>query len=276
VRRRAQHGRVDSLKGVGWTGLVTLYLRASDARSEHPILGDQRAGQALERLRADGVDVTSRRLRATAGDRFLTALRAATIDRWLGEALEPGVPVLHLGCGLDTRAWRVGGWGRWIDVDTPQVVALRHRLYPEPLPGYELVAASVTDPRWLAERAGERVVVVAEGLFMYLAADDVRGLLNRLTSRFAHGRLIFDVAAPWIVRTSRRMPSAYSEFGMRWAPRGPQDVLDLAPDLRFVGAVDGLNPALRRGQVLPRRFSAVFDLFHRLQPHSLTVTRWEF
>lgn len=206
---------------------------------------------ALERPQSDGVDVTCRRLRATAGDRFPTALRAATIDRRLREALEPGVPVLHLGCGLDTRAWRIQGWNRWIDVDTPQVVSLRHRLYPDTPPGYELVAASVTDPQWLAELSDERVVVVAEGLLMYLSAEDVRALLHRLTSRFSQGRLVFDVAAAWVVRTSRRMPSAYSEFGMCWAPRGPQDVLDLAPELRFVAAVDGLDPALRRGHVLP-------------------------
>jgi O-methyltransferase involved in polyketide biosynthesis len=118
--------------------------------------------------------------------------------------------------------------------------------------------------------------VVAEGLSMYLGAEQVRTLLGRLTSRFAHGRLVLDVAAPWVVATSRRMPGRYRALGMRWAPRGPDDVLDLAPDLRFVGGLDLLSPRVLRGAGLSPVHRAALDAVGRFLPSSMTVTRWEF
>ena len=40
--------------------------------------------------------------------------------------------VLHLGCGLDTRVYRVNPAStvRWYDFDLPDVIELRRRLFP--------------------------------------------------------------------------------------------------------------------------------------------------
>ena len=74
--------------------------------------------------------------------------------------------VLHLGCGLDSRVFRIDppATVRWYDVDLPDVIDLRRRLYPE-RHDYELIATSVTDLRWLDGIPADRpVLVVAEGL----------------------------------------------------------------------------------------------------------------
>ncbi|WP_220449281.1 class I SAM-dependent methyltransferase [Nonomuraea longispora] len=68
------------------------------------------------------------------GDAVTVAMRARHLDDWTRDFLaeHPAAIVLHLGCGMDTRAHRVGpGPGvHWYDVDFPEVIDLRERLYP--------------------------------------------------------------------------------------------------------------------------------------------------
>ncbi|MEV4171107.1 class I SAM-dependent methyltransferase [Nonomuraea sp. NPDC049709] len=100
------------------------------------------------------------------------ALRARFIDRWAGEFLDarPGATVLHLGCGLDTRVHRMDPPPsvRWYDVDYPEVIELRGRLFPGRA-GCATIGSSVTDLAWLERVPGDApALVVAEGLLYYL------------------------------------------------------------------------------------------------------------
>ncbi|CCV05358.1 Tetracenomycin polyketide synthesis O-methyltransferase tcmP (fragment) [Mesorhizobium metallidurans STM 2683] len=65
--------------------------------------------------------------------------------------------MLHLGCGLDTRIFRVDPpqGVEWFDVDYPEVIELRRKLYPS-RDHYHRVASSVTEPDWPAEVPGNR------------------------------------------------------------------------------------------------------------------------
>ncbi len=78
--------------------------------------------------------------------------------------------VLPLGCGLDTLVYRInpGPRVRRFDMDLPDVIALRQQLYPE-REGYRRIGAAVTDLTWLDGIPGDTpVLVIAEGLVMYL------------------------------------------------------------------------------------------------------------
>ena len=60
---------------VEWTNLVTLYLRAHESRSRRPILGDQAAAEAVDRI-----DYDFNRMQRTmvpASNQYLVALRAS-------------------------------------------------------------------------------------------------------------------------------------------------------------------------------------------------------
>ena len=74
--------------------------------------------------------------------------------------------MLHVGCGLDARVYRLdpGAGVRWYDVDYPEVIGLRERVYPAGA-NYRMLSASVTDPSWLAEIPADRpVLFLGEGL----------------------------------------------------------------------------------------------------------------
>lgn len=92
------------LHGAAETLLATLYGRAIDARSPHPVLGDRTAAEVLEKI-----DYDFRRLGLAHSSAIGVALRARYLDRWTRDFLaeHPGATVLHLGCGLDSRVQRI-------------------------------------------------------------------------------------------------------------------------------------------------------------------------
>lgn len=181
-----------TLTGAPETLLATLYGRALDSRAPRSVLHDETAARAVERI-----DYDFRRTGMTATTAAGVALRGRQLDTWTREFLDahPDATVLHLACGLDTRAQRLapGPSVRWIDLDHPDVVALRERLLPPPPGDYRLVGASVTDDGWLDSVPADRpTVAVFEGLTMYLRKEDGRRLVERITGRFPGGQLLFD------------------------------------------------------------------------------------
>jgi O-methyltransferase involved in polyketide biosynthesis len=203
-------------KSVEWTGLCMLYLRACESRVPHPILGDHFAAQDVARI-----DYDFRRIHRyvrPATNQFMVALRSAQFDAWTTDYLNghPDTVVLHLGCGLHSRAFRIAvpEGVRWFDVDLPQVIALRRRLYSES-GTYRMIGSSVTDPGWLDELpAGGSVLIVAEGLLMYLTAAEVTELLHRLLDRFDTGELQADLLSKLGPRLSK-VTSGIIKWGTR-------------------------------------------------------------
>jgi len=235
-----------ALTGAAATLLGTLHARALDARSAHPVLGDRTAVEAVARL-----DYDFGRLRVRPSDAIGVAIRAKLLDRWTREflAAHPAATVLHLGCGLDTRAERVdpGPDVRWFDVDQPEVIALRERLYAA-RPGHRAIGASVTDPSWLGEVPRDRpALVVAEGLTMYLPAAEGPPLLRRLVGHLGRGQLAFDSYSPLGVRLQRFIP-LLRRTGARlsWGIADPAALPRAVPGLRVVSVLrpfDAPDPA---------------------------------
>lgn len=213
------------------TLVIPLYAKALDFRSRRSILHDARADEIVR-----AVDYDFERLRSRGNIRVLAA-RARQFDEWAREFLgrQPRSTVLNLGCGLDARIERLGppASALWYDLDLPAVIELRRRFFPE-RDGYRMLAASITDPTCLDRIPADRpVLAIADGVFEYLAESDVRAFVGRLTSRFAHGEVLFDVMNSFAVRMGNERLSGRSEARLRWA----------VDDLR---GLDGLNPRWRR------------------------------
>jgi O-methyltransferase involved in polyketide biosynthesis len=189
---------------VEWTMLCMLYLRACESRLAHPILGDHFAARDVARIDYDFRRIHRRVFPAL--NQFGVALRGVQFDAWITDYLNghPDAVVLHLGCGVHSRPFRlaVPDRVRWFDVDLPRVIALRRQLYSES-ETYRMVGSSVTDPGWRDELpTGGPVLVVAEGLLMYLSPADITELLHRLVDRFDTGELLADFLSNWSPRLS--------------------------------------------------------------------------
>lgn len=225
--------RVD-LSGAPQTMLATFYAKALDARLPSPILGDRMAAGI-----ADRIDYDWSKTAITAANSPSVTTRSAHFDRWVGQflAVHPEATVLHLGCGLDGRFFRLepGPGVEWYDVDYPEVTQLRAQLYPD-RDRYHLVAASVTDPAWLQDiPADQPMLMIGEGLTMYLTEQDGVALLRRIVDRFDSGELQFDafdtlgIMSQWMNAVVRR-----SGATLHWAIDKPDDILRAVPGTRLL------------------------------------------
>jgi O-methyltransferase involved in polyketide biosynthesis len=234
-----------TLTGAPETMLATLYGRALDSRSPKSVLHDHAAAEAVKRI-----DYDFRKAGINKGTAVSVALRAKLLDDWTREflAAHPSATVLHLACGLDTRAQRLatGEPVRWVDVDYPDVIGLRERLLTPPDGDYRMVPSSVTDEEWLTEIPADRpTVAVFEGLSMYLTEDQARHLIQRIVSRFPSGQLLFDVYGTAGIRMQKaikaiRNANATLHWGVddpgvieAWHPR--LHCLDALPSIRMPG-----------------------------------------
>jgi len=213
------------------TLLITLYAKAQPG---NPLLFDPTAQDILSR-----VDYDFARLRVPYKTVVLICQRAKKLDivtrDFLGE--HPGGVVLQLGCGLDSRFLRVDdGRVNWYDLDMPPVVELRQQFFTES-ERYHMIAASVTDLQWVDTVAsgGRPVLVVAEGLLMYLEEADVRRLVLRLHETFPGCRLIADVFSRQTARSAANHPSLkYTGATIGWGIDDPCELEAWAPGLRLV------------------------------------------
>jgi O-methyltransferase involved in polyketide biosynthesis len=223
------------LTNVQKTLLITLYAKAMDYRCANPILRDARADEMVRKIDYDFTKLNS------WGNDNLIVVRAKQYDDWIQEFIRDNQScvVLNLGCGLDARVTRIDPPAtlRWFDVDFPDVIQLRKNFYAD-RPGYRMIASSITDPAWLAEiPAGQPVLVIAEGVLEYLAAEEVKTLLNRLADRFSHGAMAFDVMNSFAIQSAKSAAKEPTAGLHRW------EVNDLRE-------VDALDPRLKRDRAI--------------------------
>jgi O-methyltransferase involved in polyketide biosynthesis len=222
------------------TMLMTLSGRATQSQWEHPILRDPWAEEAMQHIDYDLskhlTGVSSWRIWRNIGPAII-ATRAATFDlltnRYLAD--HPNATVLQVGCGMDSRIFRVNPPAsvQWYDVDYPDVIDLRRQLFPE-RDDYHLIGASLDDLRWLDGVPRDRPgLLIAEGVLQYLSETEVKALLNAVVAHFPSGQMIFDIGNPWIVK---RAGSNVGGTGAtyKWGLDDPQDIKQLEPKLELI------------------------------------------
>lgn len=249
------------------TLLIPLYAKATESERPNPIFVDPKAQEILRR-----VDYDFARLKIPRKTAITLCIRANKLDAYTRQFLfeHPGGVVVHLGCGLDSRYLRVEHEGaEWYDLDLPPVIDLRRKFYAE-APGYHMLASSVTDLAWtdaVASR-GRPVLVLAEGLLMYLTEADVKGLIRKLVEAFSSCDLACDVYSEATARRAKNI-QALKQTGavIRWGIDDAKAIELWSPGIRlreewyFTQAkeVDKLGPGYR----LAFRLAGLFSMANK-------------
>jgi O-methyltransferase involved in polyketide biosynthesis len=143
--------------------------------------------------------------------------------------------VLQVGCGMDSRAFRVDPPAsvQWFDVDYPDVIDLRRQLFPE-RDAYHMIGAPLEDLRWLDDVPRDRPgLLVAEGVLHYLSEAEVKALLNAVVAHFPGGQMIFDICNSMIVkRAGANVGGTGATY--KWGLDDPQDIQQLEPKLELI------------------------------------------
>ncbi|MFI5234133.1 MAG: class I SAM-dependent methyltransferase [Gemmatimonadales bacterium] len=122
--------------------------------------------------------------------------------------------VLNLAAGLDSRPWRLAlpPELHWIDVDLPAILDYKITALKAETPHchYEAIAADLTDSdvrRQLIDRvsaAHQRVLVVTEGLLIYLTPTQVADLARALHTPASFHWWLTDLASPRLLQMLSR------------------------------------------------------------------------
>jgi O-methyltransferase involved in polyketide biosynthesis len=269
------------LSGVPETTLLTLYYRAREAASAFSVLDDPKA---VELLAAIDFDFVGRFGQARPVFGRYIGLRAAAIDAQVRQfmAAFPGATVVALGEGLETQFWRVDdGRVRWFTVELPETAAVRAALLPADPPRRRMFAGSALEPEWLEALGADpanHVMVVAQGLLMYLPPEQVRALITRCAAAFPGGAMIFDTMplrlTAFTTSGRGRRPGGYQPPPMPWGVTPGQ----LVEELRLepaVGRVRLVDPPVA-GDPATRSVLTIRRLLPGLRRHGPSVVRIDF
>ena len=162
--------------------------------------------------------------------------RTLVLDRlarsWLAQ--HPGAVVVNLACGLDTRCCRVDGYAHWYDLDLPETIAVRERLLPEHGAISQLAMSAMDDWGGEITEQGASVLVIIEGLTMYLSQVDVQRIFAVIAGRFPEAAVFVETMSPMVVRRFREKSIEGSHAKFTWGVKGGAALAALLPDFRFV------------------------------------------
>jgi O-methyltransferase involved in polyketide biosynthesis len=152
---------------------------------------------------------------------------------------------------------------RWFDVDFPEVIDIRKRVYPAREGSYHMIGASVADPTWLEQVPDDRpAMIVAEGLMPYLPSEEAPKLVARLVAHFPSGEMAFDGYSRLGLKVLRMTPQVRATGAkVYWALDDPQTLEREVPGLR-----------LAEGKV---QYDSS-DIARMSWPARLTVTLWRY
>lgn len=139
--------------------------------------------------------------------------RTYLFDKFIQQEIEAGADlVLNLACGLDTRPYRMElpRELNWVEVDLPGLLeykeAILEKAGAKPVCNFVRMALDLADldeRRTLFQRLADenkRVLVVTEGLLVYLSREENAALADDLSKHPTFQRWIIDMSSPGLLK----------------------------------------------------------------------------
>lgn len=142
--------------------------------------------------------------------------------------------VVNLACGLDTRCYRMSDYSHWYNLDLPETIAVREKLLPESRKISQITMSAMDD--WGGEIKGTStdVLVIIEGLTMYLSESDVKRIFDVIAARFDRATVLVETMNPMIVKRFKEKSIEASKAKFTWGVKNGAALAALLPDFRFV------------------------------------------
>ena len=180
------------------TLVIPLYGRKMCTERFPNLFRDDKAVELIERIDYDfsGLEKQANRMAYQFGA-LEVAMRENDLMTEMRDYLKnhPNATLVNLGCGLDQTAENVdNGLCRIVNIDLPDVIAVRNQVLPESERVRNL-GSDLNDPSWMDTiDAANGVCLMAAGVFYYFKMDDLKKLFPAMAKRFPGGRLVFDTA----------------------------------------------------------------------------------
>jgi len=228
-----QTAQPQEVRNISDTARWAAYFRAQETKRSDAIFRDPYA----ERLCGQhGVDIANT---LPDGNKHAWAwvTRTYLFDHFITQELQRGVDlVLNLAAGLDARPYRMKlpASLQWIEVDLPGILAYKEEILAgeKPACALERIRLDLADVNarralfaGLNQRA-KKILVLVEGLLIYLSAAEVAALAKDLASGASFQRWLMDLCSPGLLKMMQKTTGKrLSEIGapFKFAPaEGPE------------------------------------------------------
>ena len=201
-----------ALSGVPETMLQTVYARAKESKGRGAIR-DPKAVALVDRLDYD-FSLADKDTVMRSGVIARTSVLDRLVEAWLAQ--HHGALVVNIACGLDIRCDRVRGYAHWYNLDLPETIAVRQKLLPEEGTISQIAMSAMDD--WGAEisEKGAPVLVIIEGLTMYLSETDVRRIFAVIAGRFPKATVFVETMNPMAAKRFREKSIEGSHAKFTW------------------------------------------------------------
>ncbi|MEE0028053.1 MAG: class I SAM-dependent methyltransferase [Atopobiaceae bacterium] len=238
------------------TALVTLAIRASETARPNPRIRDDKAAEIINAL---GVDVSKY-------DPFLSHEGVVARTIMFADALRvlieryPDALCINLGCGFDDKFSQVdNGQIEWFDVDLPDQIAVRRKVY-EDRPRCTMLEGDALDGAWTEQLPKDRstTIVVMEGVLEYFTKDQTATCLHMLCDSFEHGWLVSEMNSMFMVRHSKQHDAIKNTNAtFKWGTDSGAEFVELEPRLQLVSE-QSYNVEMRKHTLRGKLFAATF------------------
>jgi methyltransferase (TIGR00027 family) len=141
--------------------------------------------------------------------------RTYLFDQFITQELQQGADmVVNLAAGLDARPYRMNlpASFQWIEVDLPEILTYKEGILANEKPACKLerIRLDLSDgnaQRSLfaeLDRRASKILVLTEGLLVYLSAEEVSALARDLAAGPHFQRWILELASPGLLRMMQR------------------------------------------------------------------------
>ena len=252
-----------NLSGVPETYLAPLYWKAMESQRPDAMIKDEKAVALVTQMMADEyIRFDFERVRQIPMNELLKAMRiifTREMDRYARDFLSrhPEAVVVHIGCGLDSRFERVdNGQVEWYDLDLPEVIELRRKLFGDEGERHHVLGCSVLEDAWLEVVSAHSMrlhyprpfLFLAETVFVYFTEVQVKALVLTLRDHFPGAELVFDGWRPFEIRLGNRYLSNSLYAGlMQWGLWNGQEIEGWGSGIRLLdewGFFDQPEPRL--------------------------------
>lgn len=219
-----------TLSGIPETMLQTLYARAKETRNRGAI-HDEKAVELVQKLDYD----FSFADKDTAMHSGVIA-RTIVLDRLVRAFLKahPGAVIVNIACGLDTRCYRVEEFSHWYNLDLPETIAVREKLLPENGDISQIAMSAMKDWGGEINKTEAPVLIIIEGLTMYLTQEDVQQIFDVIDRRFEHASVFVETMNPLMAKGFKEKSIEYSKAKFTWGIRDGEGLAAFIPSFHFV------------------------------------------
>ncbi len=249
------------------TALIPLAIKASETARPNARIKDMKAKEIIDTL---GVDVSKY-------DPFMShegvVARTLMFRKQLKSLINkyPDAVCVNLGCGFDDKFSQVdNGRIRWFDVDLPDQIAVRKKVYSD-RERCIMLDGSALDGAWTKQIPKAKMnIIVMEGVLEYFSKEQVKTCLNMLCDSFEHGYLLAELHSPFLEKHGSHHDAVkHTNATFGWGTKSGREYLELEPRMKFISETS-YNQEMKKYSIRGKLFAIVGKNIN----NRLAVFRW--